>query len=214
MATFLTLPSLSFIRPPLVVTLFFILILGYSVYHARRNPIVRPLLNDGLGWIPLLCAMAISSGTGMVLDEFVNQWRNFGSLAVVISGMFGTCLPFPVTSLAAMKFDVWCNPGLPASIGAVFVSRLSTDLHSASHTHPSSSQQISTMGSEKSFATGIILSIIGVPVLLIYLVFVYSTGWLDLPFTFLIMFIIAFCITVSYLSLFYTSVDTDSLSCV
>lgn len=38
------------------------------------------------GWIPLLAAMAISAGAGMVLDEFVSQFEGFGLLSIVIGG--------------------------------------------------------------------------------------------------------------------------------
>jgi solute carrier family 41 len=86
LATFLTLPRLPFFQFPLVFTLFFILILGLAIFASLRNAVSRPLLKDGLSWIPLLCAMAISSGTGLVLDEFVTKWKDFGSLAIVISG--------------------------------------------------------------------------------------------------------------------------------
>ena len=51
-----------------------------------KNKHVRPLLKEG--WWPLLGAMAISSGTGIVLDMFVSRYEGFALLAIVISGMF------------------------------------------------------------------------------------------------------------------------------
>lgn len=86
LATLLTLPQLSAFRLPLIFTFLFAGILAWTTYTSLRNPISRPILKDGLGWVPLLCAMAISSGTGLVLDEFVTRWKDFGSLAVVIAG--------------------------------------------------------------------------------------------------------------------------------
>jgi solute carrier family 41 len=38
------------------------------------------------GWWPLFGAMVISSGTGIVLDLFVNRYEDFALFAVVISG--------------------------------------------------------------------------------------------------------------------------------
>lgn len=46
---------------------------------------------------------------------------------------------------------------------------------------------------------GIILFIVGLPVLLMYLVFVYSAGWVDLPLLFLVMLVLAFTVSVSCL---------------
>lgn len=54
-----------------------------------RNGSVRHLIF--MGWTPLLGAMIISSGTGMVLDNFVDQYEGYGLLTVVIGG--GFCLP-------------------------------------------------------------------------------------------------------------------------
>lgn len=88
--------------------------------------------------------------------------------------------------------------GLPASVGAVFVSRLSTDLHAHEH-HPTSRSSEGSGGVENSMLTGATLFSVGLPVLLMYLIFMYSTGWLELPFIFLVMFVLAFGITVSVL---------------
>jgi len=77
--------------------------------------------------------------------------------------------------------------GLPGGIGAVFVSRLSTDLHARGDDGKS----------EESFATGTILFTVGLPVLVTYLSFMYVVGWIDLPILFLVMFVLAFCISVS-----------------
>lgn len=86
LATFLTLPQLSVLRLPLVVTLVFIVLLAFATFASLRNAISRPLIKDGLSWIPLFCAMVVSSGTGLVLDKFVTKWKDFGGLSVVIAG--------------------------------------------------------------------------------------------------------------------------------
>lgn len=68
-----------------------------------RNAYVRELLTSG--WVPLLMAMFISSGAGLVLDNFVGRYEGFALLAPVISGLPGAC-------------------------AAIFASRITTALHS------------------------------------------------------------------------------------
>lgn len=68
-----------------------------------RNAYVRELLTSG--WVPLLVAMFISSGAGLVLDNFVGRYQGFALLAPVISGLPGAC-------------------------AAIFASRITTALHS------------------------------------------------------------------------------------
>ena len=68
-----------------------------------RNAYVRELLTSG--WVPLLVAMFISSGAGLVLDNFVGRYEGFALLAPVISGLPGAC-------------------------AAIFASRITTALHS------------------------------------------------------------------------------------
>ncbi|CDR98655.1 hypothetical protein [Sporisorium scitamineum] len=68
-----------------------------------RNAYVRELLTSG--WVPLLMAMFISSGAGLVLDNFVGRYEGFALLAPVISGLPGAC-------------------------AAIFASRITTTLHS------------------------------------------------------------------------------------
>jgi solute carrier family 41 len=81
--------------------------------------------------------------------------------------------------------------GLPGGIGAVFVSRLSTDLH-ARGLYSNSGE-----GLERPLVTGTVLFAVGLPVLFTYLTFMYLVGWIDLPVLFLIVFVLAFCIAVS-----------------
>lgn len=79
-------------------------------------------------------------------------------------------------------------------MGAVFISRLSTELHAGAEDGGRSGD-----GSGKPMTIGVILFIVGLPVLLMYLVFVYSAGWVDLPLLFLVMFVLAFALSVSCL---------------
>ncbi|KAI5898998.1 uncharacterized protein SCHCODRAFT_02603924 [Schizophyllum commune H4-8] len=91
---------------PVIPLLVFATVIAIAVFClfgiVRRNRYVRPLLREG--WAPLFGAMVISSGTGIVLDLFVSRYEDFAVLAVVISG-------------------------LPGSVGSIFTSRLSTELH-------------------------------------------------------------------------------------
>lgn len=68
-----------------------------------RNVYVRELV--AFGWVPLFSAMLISSGAGVILDKYSEQYEGFSLLAPVVSG-------------------------LPGASAAIFVSRISTVLHS------------------------------------------------------------------------------------
>ncbi|PWN37677.1 uncharacterized protein FA14DRAFT_163441 [Meira miltonrushii] len=81
---------------------------------AYRNAYVRELLSSG--WIPLLIAMFISSGAGIVLDTFVQKFEGFALLVPVLTG-------------------------LPGAVAAIFVSRTSTALHSGRNAKPNARQR-------------------------------------------------------------------------
>jgi solute carrier family 41 len=97
---------------------------------AYRNAYVRELLSSG--WIPLLIAMFISSGAGVVLDTFVQKFEGFALLVPVLTG-------------------------LPGAVAAIFVSRTSTALHSGRNAKPSNSRQRSRFfmfGNDRSGISG------------------------------------------------------------
>jgi len=75
-----------------------------NVWFTLRNAYVQELI--WAGWIPLLLALAVSSGTGLVLQAYVNEFRGFGLIAQVVTGVAG-------------------------NVAAIFVSRISTALHGA-----------------------------------------------------------------------------------
>lgn len=81
---------------------------------AYRNAYVRELLSSG--WIPLLIAMFISSGAGIVLDTFVQKFEGFALLVPVLTG-------------------------LPGAVAAISVSRTSTALHSGRNAKPNARQR-------------------------------------------------------------------------
>ncbi|GAA5903896.1 SLC41A family transporter [Sporobolomyces salmoneus] len=92
----------------IISTLVFLCLLGAVVLNlifTFRNAYVQELLS--VGWGPLFLAMAISSGTGVVLETYVNLYPGFSLLAPIF------------TALSAA----------PAS---VFVARTTTILHSQS----------------------------------------------------------------------------------
>ncbi|KAJ6457064.1 Mg transporter [Mycena vitilis] len=134
----------------------------------RRNPRIAPLLTQG--WAPLFGAMVISSGTGIVLDLFVSRYDGFALLAVVISG-------------------------LPGAVGAIFTSRLSTRLHAAALALTSPVTAGGTEASPKLVM--ITLLIVTLPVEIIFLSVLAALGWLHLPFIFVAISVVFFCLAVS-----------------
>jgi solute carrier family 41 len=95
---------------------------------AYRNAYVRELLSSG--WIPLVVAMFISSGAGVVLDTFVSKFEGFALLVPVITGLPGAC-------------------------AAIFVSRTSTALHGGHGVNRPTSGRSFRRGSLHRPATGL-----------------------------------------------------------
>jgi solute carrier family 41 len=56
---------------------------GFSVY---KNSHVRDLLFSG--WTPIIIAMLISSGAGLVLERYVEQYKGLAMLTPILCGMF------------------------------------------------------------------------------------------------------------------------------
>lgn len=56
----------------------------FAVTTTLRNVLVRRLIF--MGWTPLLSAMVISSGTGVVLNSVVDRYKDFGLLAIGLGG--------------------------------------------------------------------------------------------------------------------------------
>ena len=165
----------------------------FCLVTTLRNPLVRPIIAQG--WTPLLGAMAISSGAGIVLDKFVSLYDSFGMLSIVVGG-------------------------IPGSVGSIYVSRLSTTLHAMKHSHheprasistdrvdcsPRRSSSVVSHGSinevaksdPRPFVTAMALFLVSLPVLVIFLAISYAVGWLTLPVLFVLFFSLIFCITVS-----------------
>jgi len=164
-AAFVLLSSLSSYLIPTLILVFVTIILVLATFATFRDPVSRPLISQG--WTPLVCAMIVSSGTGLILDKFVTRWEGFGALAVVLCG-------------------------LPGSIGSIFVSRLSTELHAGPLTlaYPSPGK--------KDFITSVILGLVGLPVVFTYLAFVCAAGWLNVPSLLLFIYVITFCVSTAF----------------
>ncbi|KAG1819790.1 uncharacterized protein BJ212DRAFT_1446130 [Suillus subaureus] len=148
---------------PLVCCILTILSATICVLLVRRNKSVKDLLYQG--WIPLFGAMTISCASGIVLDMFVSRYEGFPLLAIVISG-------------------------LPGSIGSIFVSRLSTALHTASaNTYLHKSEP-----SPKLVMVTFIL--ITVPIVILFLCILRVSGWLKFSIIFAILSVLFFCCAV------------------
>lgn len=72
----------------IVVALF--IFIAVNIRFSVNNPYVRELIWQG--WVPLLLSLAISSGTGIVLESSVNEFRAFGLLAPVVTGRTATLI--------------------------------------------------------------------------------------------------------------------------
>ncbi|CEP13134.1 hypothetical protein [Parasitella parasitica] len=67
-----------------------------------RNPHVKGLLFSG--WTPILLAMLISSGAGLVLERYVEKFKGLAMLTPILCGLAG-------------------------NLGSIYASRISTCLH-------------------------------------------------------------------------------------
>jgi solute carrier family 41 len=168
----------------LLIQVGYILSFCISFYMTLKNPRVKGLLVDG--WSPLIGAMVISSGTGMILEGFVGKYKDYGLVSIA-------------------------QDGIPGSVGSVYISRLSTALHEAvghighqrgdghEHTHhPATAPQPSRSRSWNFFTpkndatkvaieearpkiSGLALFLVTVPAQILFLVAAYAAEWLTLP---------------------------------
>ncbi|KAF5365558.1 hypothetical protein D9757_010905 [Collybiopsis confluens] len=170
---------------PTIVVIFVLISFGFCLAATYRNLYVRNLIKQG--WVPLFGAMIISSSTGIVLDLFVSRYEGFALLAVVISG-------------------------LPGSVGSIFISRLSTALHTvALSAAPNGTFRPSKKSMEPSSNLVIIsLIVITIPVEIIFLSVLHGLGWLHPPFLFIAISVLFFCCAVTA-SLFIARLLTNFL---
>lgn len=157
-------------------------------FYTLKNERIRPLLKEG--WSPLFAAMAISSGTGIVLDMFVSRYEGFAVLAVVISGM--SCI-----FLSPNRLDLnVTSSGLPGAAGSILISRLSTALHAAAlsvhHALPLHSTTSTKHPEPSPLLMTITLLVITLPVEVVFLCILNALGWLNLSFLFVAFTILFF----------------------
>ncbi|CAI7993975.1 Solute carrier family 41 member 1 [Geodia barretti] len=96
-------PEATVTASSLILVLLLVLI-PLWLYLAHRNSTTRSVLF--YGWIPVIAAMCISSGGGLVLSQAVSRWRGIAIYSPIINGVGGNLV-------------------------AVQASRISTSLHSA-----------------------------------------------------------------------------------
>jgi solute carrier family 41 len=108
-------PEATVTASSLILVLLLVLI-PLWLYLAHRNSTTRSVLF--YGWIPVIAAMCISSGGGLVLSQAVSRWRGIAIYSPIINGVGGNLV-------------------------AVQASRISTSLH-ASGTPGSRSSDLSS----------------------------------------------------------------------
>ncbi|KAI0668399.1 hypothetical protein C8Q78DRAFT_979705 [Trametes maxima] len=159
--------------PLIIVILLAAAAIGWT-FVTHRNENTKHLLREG--WSPLFIAMAISSGTGIVLDTFVEKYSGFALLAVVITG-------------------------LPGGVSAIFVSRLSTALHAAATKASALLSTIQDVGDDKHHPSPRLvmttLVVVSIPIEIIFLSTVHLLGWIHLPFIFIVLQVLFFVIAIT-----------------
>ncbi|CDO71876.1 hypothetical protein BN946_scf184940.g23 [Trametes cinnabarina] len=159
---------------PLIITIVLAAAAVGWAYVTHRNEHVKHLLKEG--WSPLFVAMAISSGTGIVLDTFVERYSGFALLAVVIAG-------------------------LPGGVSSIFVSRLSTALHAATTKASSLVSAVQDIQHDKHHPSPrlVMMTLIAVslPVEIIFLTAVSLLGWIHLPLLFIVLQVLFFLVAIT-----------------
>ena len=169
------------IFPALVILLF--IAGGIScAFVVRRNKFVNHLLREG--WVPLFSAMVITSGSGIVLDMFVERYEGYALLAIAFAGM---C---PPGALHEPTLTTAISAGLPGGTGSILVSRLSTILHAATGVHENDVIRAPETSSVQNPSTRIVmltLFIVGIPVEIFFLISLGVLGWLETPVLFSVL---------------------------
>ncbi|WWC86829.1 uncharacterized protein L201_001708 [Kwoniella dendrophila CBS 6074] len=142
---------------PLLAVIAMSIAAGWFTRRVMRNEWVKNVAKGG--WVPLIGAMLISSGTGMVLAKGVGKYRGFALLAISMTGLTG-------------------------SIGAIHANRLSTSLHTLLHpkqTLTSNTSEPSRSAQNQGLTplqSGLTLYLIAFPCQAAFLFFVNWAGWI------------------------------------
>ncbi|WVQ75925.1 hypothetical protein IAR50_005560 [Cryptococcus sp. DSM 104548] len=175
---------------PLCLLIIMSVAAGWFTKRVMRNKWVKEVARGG--WVPLIGAMLISSGTGMVLAKGVGKYRGFALLAISMTGLTG-------------------------SIGAIHANRLSTQLHTLlhpTHPHPQLSTDSSPHAGLSPLQSAMTLCAIGFPCQAAFLLIVRWAGWIDMSLGWIgwIVFALTILISISmahYMTLFFWSKNLD-----
>ena len=157
-----------------------------------RNFYVKQLLSSG--WTPLLVAIVISSGAGMVLDSFVQKYDGFALLAPVITGLPGAC-----TAIFASRISTALHSSEGVH-GAVALAKLH---HSQQQGHPHASGSHGKKGQLRFWLTPVegwlvpvTLAFIGASIATVYISMVWWTQQMSFGWVFWASFVAVACIAV------------------
>ncbi|ORX33916.1 hypothetical protein BD324DRAFT_584143, partial [Kockovaella imperatae] len=174
---------------PLLTVILMCVAVGWFARRVMQNDWIRKVAKGA--WAPLIAAMLIASGAGMVLDQGVGKYRGFALLSISMGGLTG-------------------------SIGAIHANRLSTSLHtklhirspSQSHHPPFRTDQLSPLHNM------LVLYLLAFPCQACFLLFVQWAGWIDLSLAWAGWLCFALTAGISlvlahYLTLFFWAHDLD-----
>jgi len=168
-------------------------------YVALQNEHVRALLKEG--WTPLLGAMVITSGSGIVLDLFVSRYVGYALLAVAFGGTY-------IAVNDTRQLTLQSHVGVPGGTGSIFVSRLSTAWHLAASGTPRDNPPLDSAGVSTTRSSHphhkpsprvvmLVLLFVAIPVGLMYFLILRLSGWLPTSFAFSMLALFFLCIGVS-----------------
>ena len=72
---------------PLIIAVYVVIVVPLSVLVARANEHTLKVLREG--WVPVLMAMVISSGGGVILDRAVSKFKGIAVFQPVMNGVGG-----------------------------------------------------------------------------------------------------------------------------
>lgn len=188
--------SLLHFEGTILATLIFLALLvacAICFYVTLKNTYVRELLSSG--WIPLIVAMFISSGAGLVLDSYVQKYEGFALLAPIATGLPGACAAILVsrtsTALHSGKGEVALGSSSQQSGGSSYLLG-----GSSSRPGPSKenflTRQISSIRKNlrpiEGYTIPATLLFIGLIIQLVFMSFTWLTGQLLFSWPFLLTF--------------------------
>ena len=171
-----------------------------------RNAYVRELLTSG--WVPLLVAMFVSSGAGLVLDTYVQTFEGFALLAPVMAGLPGAC---------AAIFASRITTALHSGKGAIFLRSIAKASHSGGLRGLGASlRAIIITPPIEGWLVPLTLLGIGLTIKVLFILVIWLCGQMSFGWPFAIAFVVSSCATTCLalmlshiISLFLWSRDYD-----